>query len=125
MAGELREQITELVDRYGSQLVNYGPVRTGMFWAEHFSREVERLSNENKTLRDQLTGTKDNQPLDVLDCGDNSCQFDGRGAGGVRTNGGCRCLYGLSSKQRHRVSLYLRRTVDAVRARQEKEAEDA
>lgn len=26
------------------------------------------------------------------DCGDNSCMFGGRGRGGMRTNGGCRCL---------------------------------
>lgn len=25
------------------------------------------------------------------DCGDNSCLFGGRGKGGMRTNGGCRC----------------------------------
>lgn len=28
---------------------------------------------------------------DIPDCGDNSCLFKGRGAGGQRTNGGCRC----------------------------------
>jgi hypothetical protein len=27
-----------------------------------------------------------------LDCGDNSCMFKARGKGGMRTNGGCRCL---------------------------------
>lgn len=26
------------------------------------------------------------------DCGDNSCLFGGRGKGGMRTNGGCRCF---------------------------------
>lgn len=44
-----------------------------------------------------------------LDCGDNSCEFDGGGAGGMRTNGGCRCLQGLSSKQSHRVRRYIHR----------------
>jgi hypothetical protein len=47
--------------------------------------------------------------LDVLDCGDNSCMFDGRDKGGVRTNGGCRCLTGLSWAQRARVLQYVRR----------------
>jgi len=27
-----------------------------------------------------------------LECQDNSCEFDGKGRGGMRTNGGCRCL---------------------------------
>lgn len=27
----------------------------------------------------------------TLDCGDNSCKYKARGAGGMRTNGGCRC----------------------------------
>jgi chromosome segregation ATPase len=30
-----------------------------------------------------------------LDCCDNSCQFGGRGKGGMRTNGGCRCVENL------------------------------
>lgn len=29
------------------------------------------------------------------DCGDNSCLFGGRGKGGMRTNGGCRCFKDL------------------------------
>ena len=33
--------------------------------------------------------------LESLDCGDNSCYFKARGKGGMRTNGGCRCLKGL------------------------------
>ncbi len=27
----------------------------------------------------------------TLDCGDSSCKYAARGAGGMRTNGGCRC----------------------------------
>ena len=27
----------------------------------------------------------------ALDCGDNSCHYKGKGRGGMRTNGGCRC----------------------------------
>lgn len=30
--------------------------------------------------------------LSKLDCLDNTCHFKGRGPGGMRTNGGCRCL---------------------------------
>ncbi len=28
----------------------------------------------------------------ILDCGDNSCRFMEMGKGGMRTNGGCRCI---------------------------------
>jgi hypothetical protein len=34
---------------------------------------------------------KERQDL-IPDCGDNSCDFKGRGSGGMRTNGGCRCV---------------------------------
>lgn len=37
-----------------------------------------------------------------LDCGDNSCEFAPR-RGGMRTNGGCSCLDGLSVEQRRKV----------------------
>lgn len=36
------------------------------------------------------------QRLAQSDCGDNSCMFYGRGKGGMRTNGGCRCYQNLS-----------------------------
>ena len=32
------------------------------------------------------------QKLSTQDCGDNSCLFGGKGKGGMRTNGGCRCF---------------------------------
>lgn len=32
------------------------------------------------------------QRLAQMDCGDSSCLFAGRGKGGMRTNGGCRCI---------------------------------
>lgn len=38
------------------------------------------------------------QNLSQSDCGDNSCLFDGKGKGGMRTNGGCRCYQNYSSK---------------------------
>lgn len=39
--------------------------------------------------REMLAGwIEENAP----DCGDNSCLFGGRGRGGMRTNGGCRCF---------------------------------
>lgn len=34
------------------------------------------------------------------DCGDNSCLFGGAGKGGMRTNGGCRCLKDLPATTR-------------------------
>jgi hypothetical protein len=34
------------------------------------------------------------------DCGDNSCMFGGRGKGGMRTNGGCRCYRDLPTMKR-------------------------
>jgi hypothetical protein len=34
------------------------------------------------------------------DCGDNSCLFGGRGKGGMRTNGGCRCYRDLPAVKR-------------------------
>ena len=34
------------------------------------------------------------------DCGDNSCLFGGRGKGGMRTNGGCRCFTELPHAKR-------------------------
>lgn len=34
------------------------------------------------------------------DCGDNSCLFGGAGKGGMRTNGGCRCLRDLPPSAR-------------------------
>ena len=39
---------------------------------------------------------RDNAP----DCGDNSCLFGGRGKGGMRTNGGCRCFKDLPTGKR-------------------------
>lgn len=38
--------------------------------------------------------------LSELDCGDNSCHFMGRGKGGMRTNGGCRCLRNIDRHTR-------------------------
>lgn len=35
---------------------------------------------------------QDKNEIKIPDCGDNSCNFKGRGSGGMRTNGGCRCL---------------------------------
>ena len=34
------------------------------------------------------------------DCGDNSCLFGGRGKGGMRTNGGCRCFTAVPTAKR-------------------------
>ncbi len=43
------------------------------------------------------------EPEPILDCGDNSCMFAEK-RGGMRTNGGCRCLKEIDSdpaKRRH------------------------
>ena len=45
--------------------------------------------------------------LDQLDCGDNSCLFGGRSKGGMRTNGGCRCLDGWCRQGERRVGWLL------------------
>ncbi len=53
-----------------------------------------------------------------LDCGDNSCAYAVK-RGGMRTNGGCRCLKDLPVEQRRRVQRYihkLRSDLDAARA---------
>lgn len=42
-----------------------------------------------------------------LDCGDSCCAFDGSGAGGMRTNGGCSCLEALGHRQARRVRRYI------------------
>ena len=38
------------------------------------------------------------QRLAQSDCGDNSCMFAGRGKGGMRTNGGCRCYHNMADE---------------------------
>ncbi len=46
---------------------------------------------------------------DILGCHDGSCPFTAH-LGGMRTNGGCRCLYRLDDKpgQNHRVGRFIR-----------------
>ena len=44
----------------------------------------------------------------LMDCGDNSCQFEGRDRGGMRTNGGCYCLEDLDFDKRMRALGYIR-----------------
>ncbi len=44
------------------------------------------MSNELETLRAAIEAARE-----YLDCGDNSCRFALR-KGGMRTNGGCRCM---------------------------------
>lgn len=43
-----------------------------------------------------------------MDCGDSSCEFEGRGKGGMRTNGGCRCLKDLDGARMLRARRYIR-----------------
>ena len=45
---------------------------------------------------------------ETLDCGDNSCMFKKRDRmGGMRTNGGCRCLWDLPPPQRRVITRLL------------------
>lgn len=48
------------------------------------------------------------------DCGDNSCLFGGRGKGGMRTNGGCRCFKDLPTAKR----IYVERLYAALSEKQ-------
>lgn len=57
-----------------------------------------------------------------LDCGDNSCEFAPR-RGGMRTNGGCSCLDGLSVEQRRKVRAVIHAAgVEIERLRESDEA---
>ena len=47
------------------------------------------------------------------DCGDNSCLFGGRGKGGMRTNGGCRCYKDVRPDMRR---IYIERMQAALSA---------
>jgi hypothetical protein len=49
------------------------------------------------------------------DCGDNSCLFGGRGKGGMRTNGGCRCYKDLRPDKRRIFVERMYEAIDAVR----------
>ena len=51
------------------------------------------------------------------DCGDNSCLFGGRGKGGMRTNGGCRCFKELPFAKR----IFVERVYFALKFEAEKE----
>jgi hypothetical protein len=50
-----------------------------------------------------------------MDCGDNSCQYEGRGRDGMRTNGGCYCLKDLDFDKRMRAMGYIRHLEARVR----------
>jgi hypothetical protein len=43
----------------------------------------------------------------MLDCGDSSCHF-AKQKSGMRTNGGCRCLSGLTTEQRSKVRRHIK-----------------
>ncbi len=74
----------------------------------------------NKALDDCLTALKAHdigvvepyvegllKELSKLDCGDNSCFYKGMGKGGMRTNGGCRCLLDVRPPMlRQRIGLW-------------------
>lgn len=55
------------------------------------------------------------------DCGDNSCLFGGRGKGGMRTNGGCRCFKDLPTAKRIYVERLVTLTADDPMERQSAE----
>ena len=65
------------------------------------------MSNADKnSLQDWL---REHAP----DCGDNSCLFGGRGKGGMRTNGGCRCYKDVRPDMRR---IYIERMQAALSA---------
>ena len=42
--------------------------------------------------------------MEVLNCGDSACMFKNKTrSGGMKTNGGCRCLMDLSKEQKRRI----------------------
>lgn len=43
-----------------------------------------------------------------MDCGDNSCEFEGRDQGGMRTNAGCRCLVDIGADKCMRARGYIK-----------------
>lgn len=49
-----------------------------------------------------------------MDCGDNSCVFAWK-KGGMRTNGGCRCLQDLPHDQRRDINLWAQRARQEIR----------
>jgi hypothetical protein len=58
-----------------------------------------------------------------MDCGDNSCQYEGRSRGGMRTNGGCYCLKDLDFDKRMRAQGYIRHLeAEVARLRAQNEA---
>ena len=65
------------------------------------------------------------------DCGDNSCLFGGRGKGGMRTNGGCRCLQGVKFETRRYFEILehectaIQKEVEALRAQATKARQEA
>lgn len=61
--------------------------------------EIEALKSELA----RLTTPRPSEPLE-MDCGDNSCLF-AKTRGGMRTNGGCRCLENLGFHRGERESL--------------------
>ncbi len=83
--------------------------------SDHFLESLEALidgvsdatpnarDSEIKRLREELAKHKAVTDALWLDCGDNSCLF-AKSAGGMRTNGGCRCperLFGDKSVIKH------------------------
>ena len=53
--------------------------------------------------------------FEPMDCGDTSCEFEGRGVGGQRTNGGCRCLKDLDFDKRMKATGYIRHLEAEIR----------
>jgi hypothetical protein len=68
-------------------------------WMAGARSVVRAAQSETELLRKRIAGLREALELGGkiverydLDCGDNSCYFKAHGKGGMRTNGGCRCV---------------------------------
>lgn len=80
-------------EKHAPRLTEFGKVpacafRDGCKNEERCCREERCCGLDASSERPILDWLREHAP----DCGDNSCLFGGRGKGGMRTNGGCRCF---------------------------------
>lgn len=71
---------------------------------------LERDLSDERARRSSVALLTDWLRENAPDCGDNSCLFGGRGKGGMRTNGGCRCFKDLPTAKR----IYVERLFAAI-----------
>jgi hypothetical protein len=69
----------------------------GRYGGDHEENVAKLYDEWNAVIGKRVFGDAPDERADPgrrfeLDCQDNSCEFHGKGRGGMRTNGGCRCL---------------------------------